>query len=115
MSKSFKVLASSLIIAMASLAPLAFAIGHAAARDDRDAPRLAGGSPYLYPSNVVCKDFEKTGFRTWRIRTEAEMDLGNWDGVFLIRGAIQPGAFVSKGVDLYDVLESQCGLHAGAA
>ena len=114
MSKSFTTLVSSLVMITIGLAPLAFGASSAQAHSDQDALRLAVGSPYLYPGNVVCKDFDKTGFKTWRSRTDARMDLGNWDGSFLIHGAIEPGAFVSKGVDLYDVLESRCGLHARA-
>ncbi len=112
MSKSFAAVASSLIMATVGLAPLALGGGPAEAGGDRDALRAVVGSPYPYPGNVICKDFDKTGFKTWRTRTDAGTDLGNWDGAFLVRGAIGPGAFVSKGVDLYDVLERRCGLQA---
>lgn len=66
----------------------------------------------LYPGNVECKNFDKTGYRTWQLRDRSTVDLGNWDAAFPITGAIEPGTFVSKGVDLFDVLEIKCGLRA---
>lgn len=39
-----------------------------------------------FPNNVDCRDFSKTGYRTWELRDKSPIDLGNWDGAFDIIG-----------------------------
>ena len=72
----------------------------------RIAPRV------LFPGNVVCSDFGKVDARTWDLRRDASLDLGNWDGEFLISGRITAGRFVAHGQDLFDVLEKKCEISA---
>ena len=114
MSKSFTVFTSSLVVTAAVLAPFGLASSQVKADGLQNSVNAESSSRFLYPNNVVCKLFEKTGYQTWRLRDRLTLDLGNWGGAFSISGAIEPGAFKSKGIDLFDVLESKCGLHASA-
>ena len=67
---------------------------------------------FVFPHNVDCRDFERTGLKVWQTRHRSSIDLGNWDGSFEISGPIARGAFVLRGFDLVDILESRCGLMA---
>jgi hypothetical protein len=66
----------------------------------------------LFPGNVVCSDFDKVNTKTWDLRRFQSLDLGNWDGRFIISGKITAGHFVSHGQDLFDVLERKCNVSA---
>lgn len=106
------VFTSSLVLALVAFAPASRAsVGDGYAGP---APRLVSesSSVSLYPANVECKNFDKTGYKTWQLRDRSTVDLGNWAGAFLVTGAIEPGLFVSNGVDLFDVLQIKCGLRA---
>ena len=112
MPRPLTVFTSSLVLALVAFAPASRAdLGRGYAGP---APHLVSEplNRSLYPANVECKNFDKTGYRTWRLRDRSTVDLGNWAGAFPITGAIVPGAFVSNGVDLFDVLQTKCELRA---
>ena len=84
-----------------------------------DWPVSVGGTPtraiaeqlqLRYPNNINCKDFAMTALKGWHLRTRSSMDLGNWDGAFWISGTISRGVFVRRGSDLFDILETKCGM-----
>ena len=112
MPRPLTVFASAMVLALAASAPLS----QASAGDGsaRPAPNLVSEPLHgsLYPANVECKNFDKTGYRSWELRDRSTVDLGNWAGAFPVTGTIEPGAFVSDGVDLFDVLQVKCGLRA---
>lgn len=85
---------------------LAAVFGFVALSPLHAAPRL------LFPGNVDCSDFGKVGAKTWDLRRASSLDLGNWDGQFVISGPIVAGRFVAHGHDLFDVLESKCKVSA---
>lgn len=82
----------------------------------RDAPVSSGSEQlqFIFPDNIDCRDFERTAYKAWRLRTLSSVDLGNWDGSFWVSGAISRGLFVRRGFDLLDVLEAKCGRSAEA-
>ena len=112
MSRTLSVFTSSLLAAVVTFAPSGRAdtVKQPAYAFLRIIPDPLHRS--LYPDNVECKYFDKTGYKTWQLRDRSTVDLGNWGAAFPITGAITPGTFVSKGLDLFDVLEKKCGRSA---
>ena len=110
MLRPLTVITSSLLLASLAFSPAS----QANVGDGRPSPSLVSEPLHqsLYPDNVECKNFDKTGYRTWQLRDRSTVDLGNWASAFPITGPIEPGAFVSGGKDLFYVLEAKCGVQA---
>ena len=75
-------------------------------------PTLRAQPNVLFPHNVTCSDFDKINPSAWELRHKPSLDLGNWDGKFVISGPIKAGRFIARGQDLFVVLESECKIAA---
>ena len=65
--------------------------------------------PELPPNTLRCEGFKKTSDGTWYAEKSAPFDIGDTKEVTVERQVIGPGSHKIGGIDLYVLLERQCG------